>query len=433
MMKKFLLLLTFLPILLAGSCNSKEEKKMPWDDDLNKEKKKEKEDPGAKTGETLPAWSEGYLDIHFLSAGRGECTFYILPDGTTMVVDAGEVFSDDPTTQPRKPGNLAYSYQTFGTYIKHFLPAASGGMLDYAMMTHFHIDHIGELNSANAVHPQGGYQLTGASGLYEEVPFRKLVDRGYPSYYDDSSIFTPESASTPNYIKFVEYATSKKGLTAERFVVGSDSQFQLLGKTKGNYKDFRIFNMVGNGSGYYKNGSGQGAVDTRIPTSENGASCGFHLQYGKFDFIAAGDLVSTAQNLMVYYYRDYVDKLEAFKGNHHLSANSWGSQMQKLAFTPRVIAVQSFYEKQPDVDLLTSIFSGKFANATNNWEKDVYLTKSWDPKMEANKALFSQCKGYGGHIVIRVAPGGGSFRVYMLKDTDFSYEIKSVSDVYTCQ
>ena len=431
MMKKFLLLLTFLPILLAGSCNSKEEKKMPWDDDLNKEK--EKEDPGAKAGETLPAWSEGYLDIHFVSAGRGECTFYILPDGTTMVVDAGEVFSDDPTTQPRKPGNLAYSYQTFGTYIKHFLPAASGGMLDYALMTHFHIDHIGELNNANAVQPQGGYQLTGASGLYEEVPFRKLVDRGYPSYYDDSSIFTPESASTPNYIKFVQYAIANKGMEAARFIVGTDSQFQLLGKTKGNYKDFRIFNMVGNGSAYYKGSDGAGFVDARMPSSENGASCGFHLQYGKFDLIAAGDLVSTAQNLMAYYYRDYVDKLEAFKGNHHMSANSWGSQMQKLAFTPRVIAVQSFYEKQPDVDLLTSIFSGKFANATNNWEKDVYLTKSWDAKMEANKTLFSQCKGYGGHVVIRVAPGGGSFRVYVLKDTDFSYEIQSVSDTYTCQ
>lgn len=432
-MKKHLLVLIFLPLLLAGSCNSKEPQKMPWEDDLNN-KEKEKETSGTEVGETLPAWSEGYLDIHFISAGRGECTFYILPDGTTMVVDVGEVFSNETTAQPRRPGSSAYSYKTFGTYIKHFLPASSGGKLDYAMMTHFHIDHIGELNNSNAVHPEGGYQLTGASGLFEEVPFRKLVDRGYPSYYDDSSIFTPESASTPNYIQFVRYAVEKKGLTAERFLVGTDSQFQLLGATKASYKDnFRIFNHVGNGSAYYKDASGQGFVDAKTPSSENGASCGFHIQYGKFDYIAAGDLVSTAQNLQAYYYRDYVNKLEAFKGNHHLSANSWGTQMQKLAFCPRVIVSQSFYEKQPDLDVLTSIFSGKFANATNSWKKDVYLTKSWDAKMEANKDLFSQCAGYGGHVVIRVSPGGGSFRVYMLKDTDFSFEIKSVSEEYICQ
>ena len=430
-MKRVFLAVAVFSGLLFSSCNHKEEKKMPWEDDLDNKDKKE--DPAPQTGETLPAWSEGYLDIHFINAGRGECTFYILPDGTTMVVDVGEVFTDDTTAQPRRPASSTCSYQTCGTYIKHFLPASSGGKLDYAMMTHFHIDHIGELNSGNAKHPEGGYQLTGASGLYEMVPFKKLIDRGYPSYYDDSSIFTPESASTPNYIQFVNYAIEKKGLTAERFLVGSDSQFQLLGATKNNYKDFRIFNFVGNGSAWYKGSDGAGFVDVRTPSSENGASCGFHIQYGKFDYIAAGDLVSTAQNLMAYYFRDYVDKLEAFKSNHHMSANGWGTQMQKLAFCPRVIAVQSFYEKQPDVDLLTSVLTGKFANATNDWTKDVYLTKNWDAKMEANKELFSQCKGYGGHIVIRVAPGGDSFRVYMLKDTDFSFEIKSVSEEYPCK
>ena len=44
----------------------------------------------ARKGRTLPAWSEGYLDIHTISTGRGECIFLILPDGTSIVVDAGE-------------------------------------------------------------------------------------------------------------------------------------------------------------------------------------------------------------------------------------------------------------------------------------------------------------------------------------------------------
>ena len=44
-------------------------------------------------GKTLPLWSEGNLDIHFINTARGECCFYILPDGTTLLVDAGEIAS----------------------------------------------------------------------------------------------------------------------------------------------------------------------------------------------------------------------------------------------------------------------------------------------------------------------------------------------------
>ena len=42
----------------------------------------------AGAGEVLPLWAEGYMDIHFINTGRGECALYIFPDGTTMLVDA---------------------------------------------------------------------------------------------------------------------------------------------------------------------------------------------------------------------------------------------------------------------------------------------------------------------------------------------------------
>lgn len=42
----------------------------------------------AVVGQSLPAWTEGCLDIHSINTGRGESTFYILPDGTTMLIDA---------------------------------------------------------------------------------------------------------------------------------------------------------------------------------------------------------------------------------------------------------------------------------------------------------------------------------------------------------
>ena len=50
--------------------------------------------PDAEIGKPLPKWQEGCLDIHYINSARGECTFYILPDGTTMLVDAGETTLD---------------------------------------------------------------------------------------------------------------------------------------------------------------------------------------------------------------------------------------------------------------------------------------------------------------------------------------------------
>jgi len=47
-----------------------------------------------RAGQPLPAWQEGYLDIHHINTGHGDAAFYIFPDGTTMLLDVGEM---DPT------------------------------------------------------------------------------------------------------------------------------------------------------------------------------------------------------------------------------------------------------------------------------------------------------------------------------------------------
>ena len=48
----------------------------------------------------LKAWKEGTLDIHHISTGRGPAIFFILPDGTRMLVDAGDL--GDPSRWTHK-------------------------------------------------------------------------------------------------------------------------------------------------------------------------------------------------------------------------------------------------------------------------------------------------------------------------------------------
>ena len=40
-------------------------------------------------GSPLPPWREGNFDIHHIDTGRGNSTLLVLPDGTTLMIDAG--------------------------------------------------------------------------------------------------------------------------------------------------------------------------------------------------------------------------------------------------------------------------------------------------------------------------------------------------------
>src|SRR5690554_6729158 len=42
----------------------------------------------------LPAWEKGYLDIHFINTGRGDAAFIVMPDGSSLLVDAGDLDRD---------------------------------------------------------------------------------------------------------------------------------------------------------------------------------------------------------------------------------------------------------------------------------------------------------------------------------------------------
>src|ERR1043166_7901326 len=77
-----------------------------------------------EVGKPLPAWSRGMLDIHQISTGRGNSALFILPDGTTMLVDAGA--AGDGTkiadTDPRPNAT-----RTTGAWIVRYIESATPG------------------------------------------------------------------------------------------------------------------------------------------------------------------------------------------------------------------------------------------------------------------------------------------------------------------
>ncbi len=173
----------------------------------------------ARVGKPLPAWSEGCLDIHAINTARGECTFFILPDGTTLAVDAGEFCSEPEKyrSMPQKPDSLTRPTRTYARYMRHFMPYADS--LDYFLLTHFHADHLGKLEPRYGRSADGEYVSSGVTALYDQLPFRAIVDRAYPAY-DSLACLAMSTASLANYRRFLDYAVAHNGLKAGMLRLG---------------------------------------------------------------------------------------------------------------------------------------------------------------------------------------------------------------------
>ena len=376
--------------------------------------------PKVEVGKVLPAWSEGCLDIHLINSGRGECCFYILPDGTTLLVDAGEVVGGKISVQQR-PNNETRPYITYAKYIKHFMPNGATA-IDYCLPSHFHTDHIGSIKSAQGQRSAANYILSGLTALYDEVPYKHILDRAYPDYKEDD--FTPELSGQlwKHWARFVRWGVKEGRFTAERFTPGKE-QIVLCNKPN-KYKNFSIFNVCANGFTWGKNHLGEGMLIGGKPErGGNPASCGFHLKYGKFDYMACGDVSWTSQDMTAFYFRDYIGtgKLDAHKTNHHLAHNGWGKMLRAFNFDPQVVIDPCFASNKPYPEPLAYILPRIKAFFATNIHPAIY---------EANKELIDQITAYNGHIALRVMPGGEEFYVYMLDDSDFEYRVKSIHGPY---
>ncbi len=402
-----------------------------------------------EVGKPLPMWSEGYLDIHFINSARGECCFYIMPDGTTLLVDAGETKTSNTLgkeSTEQRPSAQIRPYITYVNYIKHFLPHDKE-YIDYCAPSHFHIDHIGQANYATDVSPEG-FPLTGLLAIYYEIPFRHILDHTYPDYEIENDSDEEDSSNEDdsagenvtralNFDKgisyywgnFVNWGVANNKFTATRFTPG-EYQIEMLYAPK-KYPYFKIFNLCANGFVW---GAENGVEKLRGGEQDgNAGSCGFHIRYGNFDYIACGDLVSKAQNLVALYVRDflnyganqYYNFFDAFKAHHHLASNSWGTQMQVSTnhFTPKVVIDHCFNAHKPDPEKLSFIVNSE-------WSEGFFATNI-HPNIYASHAdLVNKITAYNGHIVLRVTPGGEEFYVYMLNDSDFEYRVKSIHGPY---
>lgn len=390
----------------------------------------------AEVGQSLPAWSEGELDIHHINTGRGEASFLIFPDGTNLLVDAsGKTVEKPPFSLPTRPDASRPPGEWVARYVRHVLPP-SRRTIDYALLSHFHGDHMGAIVEDSPPAGEGDYRLSGITEIAEHLPIGKIIDRGWPDYAYPKPL---KSRTVANYRQFVEWQTKNRGLEVERFEPGRADQIQLLRRPDA-YPQFEVRNLMANGIVWTGLGSETRALFPPIESLspgdypiENKLSIAVRVTYGKFDYFTGGDLSAAGDETLSS--ADAWKNVEtpaaqasgpvdAMKANHH---GSWDANSAAFLgiLRPRVIVVASRAEGHPAVNAYRRMTS----QATRPGPRDVFVTNVSPATFRTTYGI-EDAASTQGHVVIRVAPGGASYRVFVLDDADEERRVKSVFGPY---
>ena len=392
--------------------------------------------------EVYPKWMEGELEIHHINTGKGESVCCILPDGTTLLIDAGDIGNrNDPRNTCTIPDSTREAGEWIARYILNNIKFKDKKEIDYVLLTHFHSDHMGSYSDKYPKTRKGGnYRLNGLTEVAEYVPFAKMIDRDYPAYNYPHAIDGP---AFNNYRNFILWNTEYGSMKVEKFIPGANRQFVLVNNPT-KYKDlFEIRNIVANGEVW--TGVGQETrhhfpalenLKDSESVSENNCSAGIRISYGAFDYFNGGDITGA-----VYLYSPLwtdietpvakaLGPVEVCEVNHH----AWRDAMNEFfiaSLRPQVFIMQVWNVSHFGLDVLARMQSERLYGG----KRDIFATNT--PRI--SKEYISQArnmkrlKGEQGHIVIKVHPDGKSFHIYMLDDSDESMYVESIHGPYICR
>jgi beta-lactamase superfamily II metal-dependent hydrolase len=233
-------------------------------------------------------WTPGNLEIHHINIGQGDSALIVGPAGKSLLFDAGE-----------SNWNSSGKAQIIGPYIEGVLGCKS---LDYVVISHFHLDHIG---------------YVGYGGLWHLVETQGFTV-GTTLVRDYSTYLGSISGTFTNWKTYLEGVGQPK-LHPVTTIEGTGQVDLGAGVT------FNIVAVDGNGAIITGDFHGDSS-----PPSENDYSIGAVLSYGDFDEWLGGDLDGQYEvGGFGYTYHDIelsvspeVDDVDVYKANHHGSSHS---------------------------------------------------------------------------------------------------------------
>jgi hypothetical protein len=393
-------------------------------------------------GDVLPPWAPGMLDIHQIVTGRGNAAFMMFPDGTTLLLDAGDAASanDDRlrvSDTDQRPNASRTPAQWIARYIRHM--AGSNTRLDYVVITHFHGDHIGAITGSEPLSAHGDYRLRGITEISETLPIVRLIDRGWPDY-----AYLPPPASDKtfaNYRRFVAESEAAGRIRMFRAEAGSATQIKQVRRPEPGLP-FEVRIVAVNDRVWTGNGD---VTKIRFPAldsiplredwpDENMCSAAIRVRYGRFDYFTGGDMAGYPTPGAAAWHDEETDVAHAIGPTDVHVVNHHGSLEEENPFwlatlRSRVMIVPAWAATHPSPDVLKRMLSTRIYPEP----RDIFVTLFREATKMATGPRADRVASDHGHVVVRVEPGGARYWVLVLDDTTESYRITSVHGPYTSE
>ena len=383
-------------------------------------------------GKTLPKWEKGHFRISVLFNGRGETTFLVFPDGTSLMIDCGDYVFGGRDVVKHLPDDSRRAGEWTARYVLRENP--NGRKVDYFLLTHYHSDHAGSGKFSAGRGANGKYSVSGIGQAMDLLDFGTFIDRSWPDVNDPAPRNDNFDDWTVKHVKEVYAEAERRGIKVERFRLekGSDQIRQLHGGGGG----FSFTPLCARGEILKRDGTvlDLGKFDRpRSKFGENELSIGFILSLGDFRYFTAGDFqggVKGADGKRVEI-EDILaaecPRVDVAKANHH----GHHSMPDKLvaALRARLVLAGVWHQAHMTRDAMRRLAKGGWpclcapglfpekrrkADEAEAWMKDVA------PESFA-----------GAHAVVDVAPDGKSYRLMMVTAADESGTILGAYDFTT--
>ncbi|MDX2283958.1 MAG: hypothetical protein NW241_07330 [Bacteroidia bacterium] len=392
----------------------------------------------------LPPWQPGMMDIHHISTGRGNAAWLLLPDSTTLLIDAGEI--SDTHARTRSPRNSALRPDSSRSaaawiveYIRQFDPSPSPE-LDYALITHYHDDHFGEWDETRPRSARGGYSLTGIMAVGDAIPIRCLLDRGsrfptdlrgeaFQRRYAQDEYHIVQTLN--EYWRFADWHR-QRGMVHDTLRPGASDQIRL--RHSEQYPAWKARNLAANGRIWtgYAEGDYFSLFSPGQYPGENPLSLCLKISYGPFDYVTGGDISGVGElgepdfSSVEAHLAPVAGPADVATLNHHGNRDSQ-SPFYVRSLRPRVWVQQGWSSDHPGEEVLRRITSTRLYPGP----RDLFTTDM----LPANELVIGEriARSYQclhGHIVVRVFDGGARYLVYVLDDFSPGREVLAVFGPY---
>ena len=387
-------------------------------------------------GSPLPPWAPGTLDIHQIATGRGNSALIVGPDGTSIMIDAGASAEALDVSCPPRPNASRRPGEWIARYALRHLRPTGRAQLDYFVATHLHPDHVGDVGSGTPPSRQGGYLLTGVTDVAEIIPIGTVIDRGFPDYNYPSRWQTGFASS---YFAFIA-ARTKSGGASEKIRVGAADQLRLR-HAPAQFPSFVVRNIAANGSVWTGTGNDARSLVPPLGTlppadypDENSCSIALRVSYGKFDYYTGGDLACSTRD-GEQPWRDMETPVAKITGavevavaNHHAYFDAVGPEAVR-ALQPLVWVVPVWHITHLNIAQLENMQSERLYSGP----REILVTDLMPATALIDRRFLPKVKSTSGHIVVRVAPGGAEFRVFVTDNSDENDTVTAALGPYYCR